>query len=234
MHIDQITTLLSDLEAGSITWEQALTQVTALPTAWHTTEWKRQREALIGNACAVCATTEGPFVLQHLTHCPPFKQVCQTVKEKLRQQLLPQIVAQVTPAEVEAHVGSGDERPACPTCASVAIRERKTMQPRFLCTRGEKGWHAMAGFEAPVTVHYYTKQKTTDRASALVIAREFLVSMALVTELRKHSEAIQHEATVRSLRHTLAYRSLKNTATYCKKCAFKEDLPIIKRKLYGY
>ena len=53
MNIDVITALLAKLEAGVITWEQALTQVTALPTAWNTTEWKRQRDALIGNGVLV-------------------------------------------------------------------------------------------------------------------------------------------------------------------------------------
>ncbi|UOQ83264.1 hypothetical protein [Hymenobacter sp. 5414T-23] len=233
MHIDVITALLADLEAGFITWEQALKQVTALPTVWHTAEWKRQRDALIGTACAVCATTDGPFVLQHLTPSPHFKEVCQTVKQELRNQLLPQMEAQVTAADVAAHVGPGDERQACPTCASVSIRERKTMQPRYVCSRGEKGWHAFPYFDVPFTVRYYTKQKTTDHASAMEMAREFLVSVAMVAEVRKYDQAIQHEATLRSLRQTLVYRSLKDTATYCKKCAFKEDLPLIQRKIYA-
>ncbi len=61
------------------------------------------------------------------------------------------------------------------------------------------------------------------------MAREFLVSVAMVAELRKYDQAIQHEATLRSLRQTLVYRSLQDTATYCKKCAFKADLPVIQR-----
>lgn len=233
MNIDVITALLDDLEAGAITWEQALTQVTALPKVWTTAEWKRQRDALIGPACAVCATTDGPFVLQHLTPSPHFKEVCETVKWELRHQLKAQMETQVAADDVAAHVGAGEERPACPVCASISIRERKTMQPRYVCARGEKGLHPLPYFETPVPVRYYAKQKTTDRAYALELAHEFLVSVATVAELRKYDQAIQHEATLRSLRQTLVYRSLKDTATYCKKCAFKEDLPLIQRKQYA-
>jgi hypothetical protein len=232
MHIAEVTALLAQLEEEKITWEQALVEVTALPNVWQTKEWKEQRESLIGDCCAVCETTQGPFVLQHLFHCYSFKEVCQIVKEGLRLQLLPQVAATVTDAVVEAHIGPGKERQACPICTSVSIRERKTMEPRYICSRGENGWHRPAGFSTPVAVRYYEKQKTTDFNSAKAIAREFLVSVAMVAELRKHDDAIQHEATLRSLRQSLIYRSLKHTATYCKICAFKEDLPAIERKEY--
>ena len=231
MNIDVITALLADLEAGVITWEQALTQVTALPRAWDTAEWKRQRDALIGTACAVCATTEGPFVLQHLTPSPHFKEVCETVKGELRHQLQAQVEAQVTAADVAAHVGEGLARMACPTCGSISIRERKNHPLPYVC---QKARCPKPYFETtPISVRYYLKQKTTDREEALTMARPFLVSVAMVKELRKHDQAIQHEATLRSLRHTLVYRSLKDTATYCKKCAFKADLPLIQRKQYA-
>lgn len=231
MNIDVITALLDDLEAGSITWEQALTQVTALPKVWTTAEWKRQRDALIGSACAVCATTDGPFVLQHLTPSPHFKEVCETVKRELRHQLQAQMEAQVTAADVAAHVGEGTARLACPTCGSISIRERKNHPLPYVC---QKARCPKPYFDAtPVSVRYYEKQKTIDREEALATARPFLVSVATVQELRKYDQAIQHEATLRSLRQTLVYRSLKDTATYCKKCAFKEDLPLIQRKQYA-
>ncbi|TVT36739.1 hypothetical protein FNT36_24820 [Hymenobacter setariae] len=233
MHTEEITDLLSDLAAGAITWQQALTQVTALPTAWQTPEWKRRRDALIGSSCAVCETTDGPFVLQHLLPTPTFKEVCQAVKAELRADLLVLLDDQVSEHAVAEHVGPGDERPACPTCGSVSIRERQSLTPRYLCSRGERGYHSPAGFDAPVPVRYYAKQKTTNREVALATAREFLLSVAVVAELRRRDDRIQHEATLRSLKYSLAYRSLQHTATYCKKCAFKADLPLIKRKQYA-
>jgi len=227
MHIAEVTTLLQKLEKGDITWEQALVEVTSLPNVWQTKEWKQKRQVLIGNFCAVCKITEGPFVLQHLFHCDSFKEICQTVKEELRIQLLPFIREKVTAADVADHVGAGEKRLACPTCGSISLRERKTMYPPYLC---QKKGCPMPMFETPVSVRYYLKQKTTDRLEAMNIALPFLLSVAMVTELRKYDNAIQHEATLRSLRQSLEYRSLKHTATYCKICAFKEDLPAIERK----
>lgn len=233
MNIDTIVALLSDLEAGEITWEQALTKVIALPKVWQTPEWKQRRDELIGDSCAVCATQDGPFVLQHLVPTLPFKRVCEVVKAEFRVQLLPLVEQQVTREAVALHVGPGDERLACPTCGSLTIRERKTMYPPYICQKCEKYRHPTPWFESPITVRYYEKQKTTDLAEALATARPFLVSVAVTAELRKHDQAIQHEATLRSLRQTLIYRSLRDTATYCKKCAFKEDLPTIERKRYA-
>lgn len=227
MNVAEISAILEQLEAGVITWEQALVQVTALPNAWQTKEWKQRREALIGTACAVCETTEGPFVLQHLMHCDSFKELCQTVKEEFRQQLRPTVLDKVTTADVAAHIGPGEKRLACPTCGSISLRERKTMYPPYLCQF--KGCPQPLT-DKPVSVRYYLKQKTTDRLEAMSIALPFLQSVAMVAELRKHDNAIQHEATLRSLRQSLEYRSLKHTATYCKVCAFKEDLPVIERK----
>ena len=234
MHVELITSLLAQLEAGSITWEQALTQVTALPTAWTTAEWKQQREALIGDTCAVCATTDGPFVLQHLVHCDTYKELCQQVKAEFRNRLWPEVAQRVTDEEVAAHLGPGEKRQACPTCGSLTIRERKTMYPPYICQKCEKYRHPTPWFETPVQVRYYQKQKTTDRAEALATAREYLTSVAMLAELRLHDDAIQHEATLRSLRQSIAYRSLKHTATYCKRCAFKEDLPVINRKRWDW
>jgi len=227
MQVAEVTAILEQLEAGVITWEQALVQVTSLPTPWQTKEWKQRREALIGTACAVCQTTEGPFVLQHLMHCDSFKEHCQAVKAEFRQRLWPVVIAQVTKDDVAAHIGLGEPRLACPTCGSISLRERKTMYPPYLCQF--KGCPQPLT-DKPVPVRYYLKQKTTDRLDAMSTALPFLQSVAMVAELRKHDNAIQHEATLRSLRQSLEYRSLRHTATYCKVCAFKEDLPVIERK----
>lgn len=227
MNIPEITVILDDLESGTITWEQALQQVTALPKAWQTAEWKARRAALIQDTCAVCATNKGPFVLQHLTPTLSFKEMCQVVKHQLREQLLPQVNARLTDEEVADHIGAGEPRQACPHCGALSIRHRPTMAPHYVCAKCGPG---AAGFDQPVAVAYYTKQRTTDRPAAMAVAREFLASVGTVAQLREYNQHIQHEATLLSLRQTLAYRSLADTATYCKSCAFKADRQLIWRK----
>lgn len=229
MNIPEISVILDDLEAGIISWEQALQQVTALPTAWQTAEWKERRAALIQETCAVCATAKGPFVLQHLTPTPSFKETCQAVKYQLRAQLLSQVNTQLTDEVVAAHIGLGDLRPACPYCSALSIRHRPTMHPPYVCAKCKPG---AVGFEQPETLAYYPKQRTTDRATALAVAREYLVSVGTAALLREYFAQIQHDATVLSLRQTLAYRSLTNTATYCKSCAYKADRAHIQRKAW--
>ncbi|TVT36903.1 hypothetical protein FNT36_23830 [Hymenobacter setariae] len=227
MNIAGITDILENLETGAITWEQALRQVTSLPKVWQTAEWKARRQALIQDNCAVCATTKGPFVLQHLTPTLSFKEMCQVVKYELRQQLLPQVNAALPDAEVAAHIGAGESRKACPHCGALSIRHRLTIAPHYVCGKYGPGG---AGFDEPTAVAYYIKQRTTDRAYAMKLAREFLASVATIARLREYDQQIQHEATLRSLRQSLAYRSLTHTATYCKGCAFKADWPYMLRQ----
>lgn len=227
MNIPEITVILDDLEAGTTTWELALQRVTALPKAWQTTEWKERRAALIKDTCAVCATTKGPFVLQHLNPTLTFKEMCQVVKAQLREQLLPEVNAQLTDQEVAAHVGPGEPRQLCPYCGSLSIRHRPTMAPHYVCGKCTAG---KTGFDQPAAGAYYAKQRTTDHATAMIAAREFLASFNTVARLREYDYQIQHEATLLSLRQTLAYRSLIDTATYCKSCAYKADRALIWRK----
>lgn len=231
MNIEEITTVLEQLEAGQIDWEQALRFATSLPTAWQTTEWKQLRDSLIGQLCAVCATTTGPFVLQHLVHCDTFKEMCGIVRGELERQLAPQVASSILLSEVEEHIGPGAERLACPACGSLTIRQRRGQTPPYICGLCDKYKRATREFETPLPVRYYAKQRTTNRDEALKTAYEFMVSVALFKESRQYDQAIQHEATRRCLHQSLLYRSLKHTATYCKKCAFKEDLPVIQRKI---
>jgi len=229
MNIIEITVILEDLEAGTITWEQALQRVTSLPKVWQTAEWKERRAALTQDSCAVCATTKGPFVLQHLTPTLTFKETCQVVKAQLREQLLPEVNARLTDQEVAAHIGPGEPRQMCPHCGSLSIRHRPTMAPHYVCGKCGPGGE---GFDQPVAGAYYAKQRTTDHATAMATAREFLASFNTVAKLREYDYQIQHEATLRSLKSTLAYRSLADTATYCKSCAFKADQALIRRRAW--
>jgi len=229
MNIIEITVILDNLAAGIITWEQALQRVTSLPKAWQTAEWKERRAALIQDACAVCATTKGPFVLQHLTPTLTFKETCQAVKAQLREQLLPEVNAQLTVQEVADHIGPGEPRQMCPHCGSLSIRHRPTMAPHYVCGKCTAGG---LGFDQPTAGAYYAKQRTTDRATAMATAHEFLASFHTVARLREYDYQIQHEATVLSLKQTLTYRSLVDTATYCKSCAFKADQALIRRKAW--
>jgi predicted RNA-binding Zn-ribbon protein involved in translation (DUF1610 family) len=229
MNTIEISVILDELQAGTITWEQALQRVTSLPKVWQTAEWKERRAALIKDSCAVCATTKGPFVLQHLTPTLTFKETCQVVKAWLREQLLPEVNAQLTDQEVAIHIGSGEPRQLCPHCGSLTIRHRPTIAPHYVCGKCGPGG---AGFDQPTAGAYYAKQRTTDHGAAMATAREFLASFHTVAKLREYDYQIQHEATVLSLKATLAYRSLADTATYCKSCAYKADQDLIRRKAW--
>nr|GEX82867.1 hypothetical protein [Tanacetum cinerariifolium] len=117
----------------------------------------------------------------------------------------------------------------CPHCGSLTIRHRPTITPHYVCGKCGPGG---AGFDQPTAGAYYAKQRTTDHATAMVTAREFLASFNTVAKLREYNYQIQHEATVLSLKATLAYRSLADTATYCKSCAYKADQALIWRKAW--
>jgi hypothetical protein len=66
----------------------------------------------------------------------------------------------------------------------------------------------------------------------MAASRELLASFNTVARLREYDYQIQHEATVLSLKPTLIYRSLVDTTTYCKSCAYKADQTLIWRKAW--
>ena len=154
------------------------------------------------------------------------------VRKELDRQLATQVASAILLSEVEEHVGPGAERLDCPACGSLTIRHRRGRTPPYVCGLCDKYKRATREFKTSLPVRYYAKQRTTNRDEALKTAYEFMVSVALFKESRQYDQAIQREATRRCLHQSLLYRSLKHTATYCKKCAFKEDLPAIQRKLY--
>ena len=44
-------------------------------SSWQSKEWKHIREALLGDRCEQCGTSDRPLVLQHNWHPPKFDQV---------------------------------------------------------------------------------------------------------------------------------------------------------------
>jgi len=51
--------------------------------SWTKAKWKKRRKKIIGDRCVNCGSTQGPFVLQHHWHPPPWKQVLRETAHRM-------------------------------------------------------------------------------------------------------------------------------------------------------
>jgi hypothetical protein len=226
MNIKLHLEILSKLESKQIDYCSAFEQLKKLPKAWGTKEWKEISKELKKDFCEVCNSKEGTLVLQHTIQPTPFKEM----KEKVAFERLVNskrdfnaYASKQFNLYIDEKIKTGYKiRSGCPTCYTVNIRERKTMQPRFVCGNGHY-------FEERIDVKYYKEIHTSGEEKARTkFSNEykyFFLTSLLYKYIKQNDEEIGRLSLIESIKESIEYFSMKNTKTACKKCAFKEDLP---------
>lgn len=154
---------------------------------WHTKEWLEMRNRLIKGVCDQCGSLEGPMVLQHLWHPPQYAVISGQVFSHILRTLL------------ESNKLSLPKRMCCPTCMSLSIRSRQSMQPKWVCIRCNNS------FDTP------HQKEVVDKEVCRTIGKKYGRSIhALSKEI--------------SEKYHKLYMSGSGTITMCKKCAFLWDV----------
>jgi len=183
MNRDGLTTMLTQLEAGTLGWERALALVSKPTTAWQVADYKLRGANREADRCVVRATTAGPFLIQSRDRCIAFKKLLRAVMMEFHTKLLPQVARRVTLAAMTARLGPGEPRLACPACRSVSIRRRKTGSQTYRCLQCARGRHLTPTFSAPTAVRYYAPHRTTNRCQALAHVRRKMLAAAMKAAL---------------------------------------------------
>lgn len=220
MNRDGLTTMLAQLEAGTLGWEQALALASKPTTAWQVADYKQRGANRKADRCVVCATTAGPFLIQPRGRCIAFKKLFHAVMMEFHAKLLPRVAGEVTLAAMTDRLGPGEPRLACPACGSVSIQRCKTGAQMYRCLGCARGPNPTPTFSAPTAMRYYAPHRTTSRCQALAHVRRKMLAAAMEAALGQERQAIHHEATRRYLQRLLDHRSPGNTAIYCRACAF--------------
>jgi hypothetical protein len=200
--------LIEDL----ITWQDALSFLTSREKPWSTKEWKEKRDVLIKDYCESCGKKEGPFVLQHLEQ-PPKTSI---IFSRIRHEYFEEYSNKYT-FKYKKKIKYID-RESCPNCGSLNVRFLKT----------ESIWKCYGKckrrFENPVIIQDIDPIQKKDIQEKKKIFRE--EKYRAFEE--KYKDIIGKEAVLESISYHEEYISLKNTSTFCKKCAFLWDIKGVK------
>lgn len=227
---DYIKDIREQLTNDEITWEAALTALkdaTDKKKPWHKKEWKAARATLIKDACTQCGTSkdEAIMVLQHLWQPrnvgQMFYSLTRAYSFKNERQKQDYIEEQRENAVEINNIIIGD-RDCCPKCDSTSIKLLKGTG-QWKCYAGKGNKKCCFEFNVPATRKELTpsqKQEITDFKHGIWrdACNKFDVSIDDIKKL--HGKRV----VLDSIKDTERYYSLKDTTTFCKKCAYLMDV----------
>lgn len=204
----KILEIISRLESGKLAPKTAVKKARALKLrrSWEQAWWKEERANIIGESCAVCGTTVGTMVLQHSYHPPSLRTVM-----RMRRSWYAWLVENPYP---DIDLTTIPTRSACPECGSLALYPNGNGK---LTCRNKQCFGPVLSDPLPqvpdpdaIAAH---KKQHRDRYNAWV----------------KESQSVQAGDVVIWLQGHLRYVSFEDVATYCQKCAFKEDIASVRK-----
>ena len=209
--LKELEKLRENLDGESISGKEAIEALKRYQgkKLWGSKAWKQARETFISTQCAQCSSTEGPMVLQHLTLPLRMPQVIREWRRFIRRQrwLAWQDANPIDEVKKPRNV--------CPRCRYMSVWQRNRRDSgRWACTR------CHADFDAPAV----ELKKDTSAMRDLKAQRwsKFLASDAASYAEDDEEKALRHAAQY-AIANRLSYLSLRDCATFCKKCAFLWD-----------
>lgn len=124
--------------------------------SWNKAKWKNRRKKIIGDKCVNCGSTQGPFVLQHHWHPPPWKQVLKETAHKMG------MCIYADPVKIEANRTYHILQIRYESCVDASTYCRKCafmedIRGKILCKWCEERWHDP---RYSMCYQCYTKNKT--------------------------------------------------------------------------
>ena len=177
---------------------------------WQTKEWKARRDALIGDHCSKCGTTEGPMVLQHTWHARSLKAIEATIRHTYRKKYAAEFGwPPRTPRPEPDSVGDQYE---CPDCGR---------QVRWIKSRARFEGVGRCDYRGTTATprRVVSSQAMDDYSNAVAAA---LADFEAQVEA-KYGKQIHAEAEGIRKVELARYMSCKDTVTMCRSCAFKAD-----------
>lgn len=227
-HIIEIKEMLI---LDKISWSDALKslkEATAKKKPWHYKEWKQERDLLIKDSCIQCGHGNDQMVLQHLWHPRKidviFEQLAKT-KLEANAVLKEQYIEELFKNSDQLNNLPIGERECCPKCESTSVKFIKTRKEwTCISTKSRCGrvvWRCGHSFKTPLMKQEYTPNEKKERSRVKSELKHKAHIKFNETPIR---EAYGKQAVLESIKDTERYLSLKDTTTFCKKCAYLMDV----------
>lgn len=227
--LDRLHDIESRLIAGTISVDQACTELFNGQKPWTTRWWKARRRQKIASACSTCGRSDPPLVLQHTWQPVKWKDALQRAGPPnwaswKEQHPLPNLKEPFEPLT---------NQPVCPQCGSYKVYPRMRTND-WICQVGRSGkpheQHADFAFPEP---------KVERRPDRVAIRRHKKIVSLKYQELSterweawlRSSEGAENRLLALRLYidDSKRYLSLEDTKTLCRPCAAREDYQHIRR-----
>lgn len=235
VHIREIR---QQLLIDEISWSEALNSLKAANTKkpWHSKEWKLERDQLIKDSCAQCgdSDTDSTMVLQHLWQPDKIKNVFAGIKGACVQanaDAKQRYIDDRREKSVKLNSIVPGDRVCCPKCESTSIKLLKG--PKEWKCYGTKSRKTSSGYNRKVTCGNTFKNATTRKELTPEQKREISQIKQDIwrkacdkydTNLTDVRELYGKDVVLKSIADSERYYSLKDTTTFCKKCAYLMDV----------
>ncbi len=209
--ISDVDSIRSAFSTNKITAREAaeLLGDSKIKKPWHTKEWREQRSKLLMDKCVQCGSGESPFVLQHLWQPRKLSDIAKDERYKIR----PVYEAQhpIPQAPMPKPDLTSD---ACPSCRHLSIYWRKTTQD-WRCGNSR----CKNIFNKPVIIPVHShEQMASWREKQHELKHVWYEKFREATE-----EQVLSKALLIAFSEHDRYLTLKDTTTFCVKCAFMWD-----------
>lgn len=210
-HTEQIIQIRDAYLSGSITFDDAVRQLTEMPCSWKTKEWAERRAQKLEDKCCVCGATDN-LQIQHTKHPRKLFDIRRAYIDKMLPDI--SIVVNNKHGKDINKIADKDkvERDMCPTCGVISVRFVPS-QKIWKCSKNHE-------FEAPKRGAYYPKAKTTDPNKA----KGGLFWKYVWDVVRnEYQDDINRYSLTEYANDSIEYIAMTHVKTCCKRCAFIED-----------
>lgn len=234
IHIAEVRRLLLDDE---ISWRDALEilkDAAKNKKPWQYEEWKQERSILIKDSCVQCGITadSAPMVLQHLWQPRKLNVIFDQLslaKVAANDDLRSQYIDSLTKNSKKLNNVVIGDRQCCPDCQSTSIRFLKGAQV-WKCT-GTKSVPLITGYSRKVTCGnlfndpMLRKELTPEQKRDISkIKHDIWIKASTKFDVKIIRDSYGKQAILESILDSERYYSLKDTTTFCKKCAYLMDM----------
>lgn len=228
MKLDDLKVLHTKIENNEVSLEKAKEDLFTGKRSWHQEDWIERRETFLKTNCEQCGSTDN-LVVQHFSHPRKYGQYKYDSINKYS-------IIFISEIDVEELVSNEDinkycsnikiiTKDVCPDCG-YSYRERKTMTPKFICTKCKKEFHMPERVNFPTIIDDLKDPLKNPKPHELTFSsiRQQLSKENFKKRLEeKYGYEIEKETLLKYIKDSIKYQNFEDAKKWCRTCAFNYD-----------
>ena len=193
---------------------------------FRTDEYKKTRDDIIKPSCEQCGSNDG-LRLQRLWSPGSYSGIKSEVSSKYRDLIYEKYSPESLVSEEEVFTYFNEKieqkrRDVCPYCGAKSIRKRKTMSPKYVCVKCDEQFDEALN---RLTPEFFDDRNRKEKPPLNTktytwVMRKVYNEKCYKLLCKEYGDQIEKETLLIVIDEDLRYRSLSDTMTLCKRCAF--------------